>query len=155
MSMTSNEQSVIDGFTVRRTIHINAAADKVWAALTQPEHIAQWFPERATLEPLAVGAAGVFEWSDYGAQPVIIETLDAPHSISYRWGNATPNAATVDPEHSTVFTFTLVEVADGTQLTVVETGFETLADPAGSLESNRGGWNSELDELVAYLEGSA
>jgi hypothetical protein len=38
-------------------------------------------------------------------------------------------------------------------LTVVESGFDTLSDPAASMESNRGGWNSELDELVAYLEG--
>jgi len=155
MSMTANDQSVIDGFTVRRTIHINAAIDKVWAAITQPEHLAQWFPERATLEPLAVGATGAFDWSDHGSFPVVIEALDAPHSISYRWGNDNAKSIALDVEHSTVFTFTLVEVADGTQLTVVETGFETLTDPAGSLEGNRGGWNSELDELVAYLEGAA
>ena len=35
---------------------------------------------------------------------------------------------------------------------VVESGFGTLADPAASMESNRMGWDSELDELVAYLE---
>ena len=155
MSMTSNEQSVIDGFTVRRTIHIAAPMSKVWAAITQPEHLAQWFPERATLEPLAVGASGFFEWSDHGAFPVIVEAIDEPHSISYRWGNNNASPIALDADHSTVFTFSLVEVADGTQLTVVETGFETLTDPAGSLEGNRGGWNSELDELVAYLEGAA
>ena len=43
----------------------------------------------------------------------------------------------------------------GTQLTVVETGFETTSDPAANLESHRGGWDSELDELVAFVEGSA
>jgi uncharacterized protein YndB with AHSA1/START domain len=155
MSMTTNEQSVIDGFTVRRTIHINAPIEKVWAAVTEPQHLAQWFPNRAALEPVAIGATGTFEWDDYGTQPVIVEALDAPNSISYRWGNDVANSATIDLDHSTVFTFTLVAVSDGTQLTVTETGFETLSDPAASLESNRGGWNFELDELVAYLEGSA
>jgi uncharacterized protein YndB with AHSA1/START domain len=155
MSMTTNEQSVIDGFTVRRTIHINAPIEKVWAAVTEPQHLAKWFPDRAALEPVAVGATGTFAWDDYGTQPVIVEALDAPTSISYRWGNETPGSAAVDPDHSTVFTFTLAEVAGGTRLTVTETGFETLADPAAGLESNRGGWNFELDELVTYLEGAA
>ena len=153
--MTTNEPSVIDGFTVSRTIHINAPVEKVWAAITEPTHLAKWFPDRAELQPVAVGATGNFEWDDYGTQPVIVEAVDAPHSIAYRWGNDAPDSATVDLEHSTVFTFTLSPVAGGTQLTVVETGFETLADPASGLESNRGGWDFELDELVAYLEGGA
>jgi uncharacterized protein YndB with AHSA1/START domain len=155
MSMTTNEQSVIDGFTVRRTIHINAPLQKVWAAITEPQHLAQWFPDRAALDSVAVGATGTFEWDGYGVQPVIVEAVDAPTSISYRWGNDAANGEAVDPDHSTVFTFTLAEVANGTQLTVVETGFETLENPSAGLESNRGGWNSELDELVAYLEGTA
>jgi hypothetical protein len=40
-------------------------------------------------------------------------------------------------------------------LTVVETGFEHLADPAAHLEDHRGGWNGELDKLVALLEGGS
>ncbi len=78
--------------------------------------------------------------------------------ISYRWSNddalgTIPDA--LDEAHSTVFTFTLEPLADGTQLTVVETGFETTSDAAANLESHRQGWNSELDELVALLEGGS
>ena len=152
--MTTNEPSVIDGYTVSRTIHINATIEKVWAAITEPKHLAQWFPQSATLEPAAVGARGAFTFEGYGTFPVVIEAVDAPRSISYRWGN--DNAAPIPLEEtSTVFTFTLSPVDDGTTLTVVETGFENLTDPAGSLEGNRGGWDFELDELVAYLEGPA
>ena len=46
-------------------------------------------------------------------------------------------------------------MAGGTTLTVVESGFDALGDPIARMEDNRGGWTSELDELVAYLEGSA
>ena len=152
--MTTNQPSVIDGFTVSRTVHINAPVEKVWAAITEPEHLAQWFPQSATLEPAAVGAAGAFTFEGYGTFPVVIEAVEPLKSISYRWGN--DNAAPVPLEDaSTVFTFTLTPVEGGTQLTVVETGFENLSDPQGSLEGNRGGWDFELDELVAYLEGSA
>jgi hypothetical protein len=51
-----------------------------------------------------------------------------------------------------VFTFTLEPLSDGTQLNVVETGFETTLDPAGNLESHRHGWDEQLDRLVAELE---
>ena len=150
--MTTNQPSVIDGFTVSRTIHINAPVEKVWAAITEPEHLAQWFPQNAVLQPATVGATGAFAFDGYGTFPVIIEAVEPLASISYRWGN--DNAAPIPLEEaSTVFTFTLAAVENGTTLTVVETGFENLTDPQGSLEGNRGGWDFELDELVAYLEG--
>lgn len=154
MSMTTNQPSVIDGFTVTRTIQIAAPIEKVWVAITEAEHLAQWFPQKAELEPIAVGGHGAFTFEGYGTFPVVVESVDPLRSISYRWGNDNAKAIPLDEAHSTVFTFTLEAIEGGTQLTVVETGFETLSDPQGSLEGNRGGWNHELDELVAYLEGS-
>jgi uncharacterized protein YndB with AHSA1/START domain len=165
MSMTTNPPSVVDGddFTVRRTITIKASIDKVWAAITEAEHLARWFPHSAVLPNSAVGTRGVFTWDDYGSFPVRVEDVDPPHSIAYRWSNSAPLDASgdqidhmdLDPDRSTVFRFTLEEIVGGTQLTVVETGFGTLADPAARMEDNRGGWDSELDELVAYLEGGS
>lgn len=153
MSMTTNQPSVIDGFTVSRTIRIAAPVEKVWAAITEPEHLSHWFPQSATLAPAAVGATGAFTFEGYGTFPVVIESVDPHRSISYRWGNDNAKAIPLSDEHSTVFTFTLEAIETGTQLTVVESGFETLSDPQASLEGNRGGWDHELDELVAYLEG--
>ena len=74
--------------------------------------------------------------------------------IAYRWANSNATASTLESGETTVFRFTLEPVDAGTQLTVVESGFDALRDPAASMDSNRGGWNFELDELVAYLEGS-
>ena len=160
MSMTVNDPSTVDAdaFTVRRTVTIAASADKVWAAVTQPELISQWFGNVAQLDRLEVGAEGEFGFEGYGRFPVRIEEVDAPHAIAYRWGNE--NAApteTLDLAHSTVFRFTLEPLDGGasTRLTVVESGFDHLADPAAAMEDNRGGWDSELDELVAFVEGSA
>jgi uncharacterized protein YndB with AHSA1/START domain len=155
MSMTINPSVVDEGrFTVRRSIRIAAPVEKVWSAVTEAEHISKWFG-RAVLSGTGVGALGT---PDYGSVPLRIEAIDAPRMVSYRWGNDDALgelAAEVDPEHSTVFTFTLESVADGTELTVVETGFETTSDPAANLESHREGWDSELDKLVALLEGGS
>jgi hypothetical protein len=38
---------------------------------------------------------------------------------------------------------------------VVESGFDSLVNPVERMEGNRSGWDSELDELVAYLEGGS
>lgn len=157
--MTSNPPAVVDSdaLSVSRTIRIAAPVDRVWAAITEPEHISQWFGE-SVLTGRRAGATGSLHWDDYGTIPVRIESVDAPRSISYRWSNddaARALPTEVDDAVSTVFTFTLEAVEGGTQLTVVETGFETTSDPVGNLASHRDGWDSELDELVAYVEGAA
>ena len=156
-NMTINQLATIDGpaFTVRRTIDIAAPVHKVWIAITDPAHISQWFG-RAEFAGSGAGALGTLSWDDHGSIPVRVEAVDEPHMITYRWSNdhalGTPPEA-LDVAHSTVFTFTLEPTPSGTQLTVVETGFENISDPQAELESHRGGWDFELDELVALLEG--
>ena len=81
-----------------------------------------------------------------------------PRLVTYRWNNDDALErlpGELDVDHSTVFTFTLEPVSGGTQLTVVETGFDATSDPAANLESHRGGWEGELDKLVALLESGS
>lgn len=155
-SMTSNQQSTIDesGFAVRRTIRIAAPIEKVWSAVTEPEHISTWFGQ-TKLDGTGVGSQGTISWPENRSVPLRIEALDEPNMVAYRWNN--DDARGLDPEqieveHSTVFTFTLEPVPEGTQLTVVETGFEDTSDPAANVESHRQGWDAELDKLVALFE---
>ncbi len=157
MTMTTNPPAVIDSdaFIVRRTITIAAAPEKVWAAISEPEHLSRWFPQVAAFDTVAAGSVGSFTFEGYGTFPVQVEEFDAPNAIAYRWGAPDDDPASpIDPNSSTVFRFTLEAVEGGTQLTVVETGFNFGADPAANMEDHRGGWDAELDELVAYLEGA-
>jgi uncharacterized protein YndB with AHSA1/START domain len=157
--MTENQPSVIDEdtFTVRRTIRIAAPVEKVWSAVTEPTHISKWFGEVA-LDGSGAGARGTITFPQAGAIPLQIEAVDAPRLVSYRWGNddaARQTGAATEGDASTVFTFTLASVPDGTELTVVETGFEHTTDPAANMADHSEGWVSELDKLVALLEGAA
>ncbi|MFH8252309.1 SRPBCC domain-containing protein [Microbacterium sp. B2969] len=159
MSMTTNPGSIVDEgrFTVRRTIRIEAPVEKVWSAVTEPAHISQWFGI-AEFAGAGVGAMGSLTFDGYGVVPVRVEGFDPFRSVTYRWGNddalGSP-AAELDAAHSTVFTFTLEPVEGGTQLTVVESGFESTSDPVANLESHRQGWNDELDKLVTLLESGS
>lgn len=154
-STTDSSRSVVDEseLTVRRTIQIAAPVEKVWSAVTEPEHISRWFG-RAELDGTGVGASGTLTWDGQPAVPVRIEEIEPRRRVSYRWGNddAADKPAPVVDDRSTVFTFTLEPVQDGTRLTVVESGFAATSDPAANLEAHREGWDSELDKLVALLE---
>lgn len=159
VNMTENPGSVVDEetFSVRRTIRIAASIDKVWRAVAEPEHISRWFG-RTELVGSGVGATGTMTFPDDGAVPLRVEAFDEPHLISYRWGNddaADERPHVLDEATSTVFTFTLEPVDGGTQLTVVENGFERTSAPRENLESHRTGWDAELDKLVALVEAEA
>lgn len=159
VNTTDNPASIVDetAFAVRRTIQIAAPIVKVWQAVTQPEHISRWFG-RTVLDGVGVGATGTMTFPDYGAIPLRVEEWDEPRRITYRWNNDDALGqlpARIEEDGSTTFTLTLEQVDGGTQLTVVEAGFERTSDPIVNLESHREGWNVELDKLVAMLEGAA
>lgn len=172
VSTTQNPAAVVEEatFSVRRTIRIAASIDKVWQAVAEPEHISRWFG-RVELDGTGVGATGAMAFPDAGAStetvlPLRVEAREEPRLIAYRWrnddadrhardGSSGDHADVFAPDQTTVFTFTLEEFDGGTQLTVIETGFEGTSDPAVNLASHRDGWTEELDKLVALLEGSA
>ncbi|MCZ2262314.1 MULTISPECIES: SRPBCC domain-containing protein [unclassified Isoptericola] len=157
MESTQNPQAVVDAdtFSVRRTIDIRAARDKVWRTVTEPELISRWFGE-VTLDGDGVGAVGTIGWPGERRIPIRVETLDPPSEVSYRWCNEDgPLPEAVDERRSTVFTFTLEATPGGTRLTVVETGFERTSDPAALMADHRDGWDGELDKLVALHERDA
>jgi uncharacterized protein YndB with AHSA1/START domain len=159
VNMTDNEASVVDegAFTVRRSIRIAAPVEKVWRAVTVPEHISRWFG-RTVLDRSGVGATGTMTFPDYGAIPLRVEAWEPHRLVSYRWNNDDALGelpSNVDEKTSTVFTFTLEQIDGGTQLTVVESGFENTSKPLENLESHRTGWDSELDRLVALVESDA
>ena len=159
MSMTTNQPSVVDedALTVRRTIRIAASIEKVWSAVTDPAHISQWFGV-TVLDGSGAGASGTITFPDYGAVPLRVEAIDEPRMVSYRWGNddaADSRPDEIDEATSTVFTFTLEPIESGTQLTVVETGFEKTSNPLSNVRDHGTGWTDELDKLVALLESGS
>ena len=157
MENTQNPQAVIDAdaFSVRRTIHINAPREKVWRTVTEPELMSQWFGQ-LTLSGAGAGALGTIGWPGERRVPIRVDTFNPQSEVSYRWCNEEgPLPETVDDQRSTVFTFTLDDVPGGTQLTVVETGFEHTSNPAGLMADHRGVWDDDLDRLVALLDRSS
>ena len=135
---------------ITRSIDIKAPLDRVWAALTEPELIAQWFGETAEFDATP-GAAGSFGWAEHGgAFHIVVEHVDKPKTLVYRW--AREFGVDPVPGNSTLVRFDLTEIAGGTRLDLVETGFEELADAEAARAGNVEGWLAELGELVELVE---
>ena len=137
---------------ITRTIDIQAAPEKVWAALTESDLIAQWFGDACEFDATP-GGTGYFGWPHHGRHRVVVEHVEAPKTLVYRWARE----ADVDPVsgNSTVVRFDLTEFEGGTRLTLLETGFDELPEPQAAHDDNTGGWRAELGELVEFLESAA
>lgn len=143
---------------IEREVVIRAPAVRVWAALTEPLHLAQWFGDGgAEVDSLRPGGRITFVWREHGTARAVIEVVDPPRAFSYRWA-LRPD---VDPRpgNSTLVEFTLQEEAGATRLRVVESGFAGLEwsaeERARDVKANVSGWAAELGELVEYLERRA
>ncbi|GAB3606160.1 hypothetical protein GCM10027413_15690 [Conyzicola nivalis] len=155
--MTDTTPAVVDDETwsVTRTVRIDAPRSAVWAALTTPELISQWFGQRTEFDRIAVGGTGHFSFDGYGDNPAVIVEHQPESAFGYRWGT---KDEPIRDDNSTLVRFTLDDEGDATLLAVVETGFGLLAGGDDHrrthLHEHREGWDSELDELVALLAAS-
>ncbi|KFF58515.1 hypothetical protein JF66_18035 [Cryobacterium sp. MLB-32] len=149
-----SDQARIKGHTVTRTVHIEASPAIVWTALTDPEVMVKWFGDTVGFAALEPGATGSIDWDDFGSFPIEITEVVTGSSFGFRWSGIPADEL---DEYSTHVRFTIADAGTGTDVTVIESGFDTL--PGGTryrrarLEQNREGWDVELDELAMLLEG--
>jgi uncharacterized protein YndB with AHSA1/START domain len=112
--------------------------EKVWRAITEPEHLAAWFP--TTIEgERAPGARLRFGFPAGQAEPFEGEMLafDPPSLIELRWG-------------TDIVRIELQTKDGGTVLTLLDT-----IDEQGKAARDAGGWHTCLDALSAHLNGEA
>ena len=129
------------------TTVIPADRQKVWRAITSPEHFANWFGDDLHFERLAVGEAMTFS---VGRQQKTgtIATVEPPERYAFYW---TPEAGV---PARTLVTFNLEAVVDGTLLKVTEEGFDALPEKVRSkrYELHHKGWPYQTEQLAEYVQ---
>jgi uncharacterized protein YndB with AHSA1/START domain len=132
----------MEALVIERSIVVVADRERVWRAITTPEHIAKWF-EPIHFKRLVVGEALTFGWGGAGSI-ALVEPMDR---FGFRWQIALPHPA------QTLVIFALETVPEGTRITVTEQGFEALPDEVRAIhfKDNTQGWEHMLDSLSAYL----
>ncbi|MGF1432376.1 SRPBCC domain-containing protein [Kitasatospora sp. LaBMicrA B282] len=144
--------------TIERTIVINAPVERVWSVLTEPTFLGRWFGSGEAVKiDLQPGGLLVFDHGVHGVIPARIETVEPPRVLSWRWSQGAAGEEPDDTNATLVeFTLTEDELAGGTRLTLVESGFARLGLPVDEAterhRANSRNWPGKLEQLHAACE---
>jgi len=143
--------------SIEREIHIEARPEVVYDVISMPEHLREWWPDEADLEPVP-GGTGVITFGDSSSPqakvvPLTVVEADPPRRFSFRWAHEQGEVAT--PATSLLVTFDLVPKGAGTLLRFTETGFREQGWEAAVLEEQYldhvTGWDHFLPRLDTYV----
>lgn len=143
--------------SIEREIHVEATPAVVYEVISTPEHLGQWWPDEAALEPVP-GATGVIRFGDSSSPdakvvPLTVIEADPPRRFSFRWAYDEGEVAT--SANSLLVTFELVPSGTGTLLRFTETGFREQGWTAAVLEEqyreHATAWDNFLPRLVTYV----
>lgn len=147
---------------IERSIVIAAPRERVWQSLADAETFGRWFQCNLAGQAFAPGrrARGPITTPGYEHVffDVAVEQMEAGRLLSYRW-----HPYAIDPkvdysgEPTTLVTFTLQDAADGTLLTVVESGFDALPPQRRdeAVRMNTGGWDAQLRNVQRHAAEAA
>ena len=118
------------------TRNLPHAPEKVWRALTQPQHLKAWFPDTVEGEFVPGGKLRfVAEYAEDGGFDGEVLEFDPPKLLEIRWGTDTLRFA-LEPDGA------------GTVLTLTDT-----FDELGKAARDGAGWHECLDYLEVELDG--
>jgi uncharacterized protein YndB with AHSA1/START domain len=142
--------------SIERELRIAATPEVVYQVVSSPEHLREWWPDDAELDPVP-GATGRIVFGDPASPDAKVEQLtvveaDPPRRFAFRWVYDKDQSAA--PDNSMLVTIDLVPSGDGTLLRFCETGFRERGWEAAVLEEayrdHTRGWDHFLPRLVAY-----
>ena len=143
---------------IQRQIVLRAPRSRVWRAITDATEFGAWFEAKleGTFAPGAtVGGPILVPGYEHVAMEMAIERVEPESLMSFRWHPyAIEPGADYSSEPKTLVEFRLSEVEGGTQLTVVESGFDRipLARRAEAFRMNDDGWAGQLQNIAKYVE---
>ena len=146
---------------IEKTTTIRAPRARVWRALTDHEEFGKWFGvvmEKAFTPGATIN--GKILDPKYAHMPftMTIDRVEPEHLFSMRWHPyADDPGVDYSAEPTTLIEFTLDEVADGTRLTVVESGFDRIPLDRRALayRMNDEGWGIQVQNIKKHVEQTA
>jgi uncharacterized protein YndB with AHSA1/START domain len=141
--------------TIERELRIDASPEVVYEAISSAEHLREWWPDEAELDPV-IGGAGSVTFGDptspdAKSEALIVVEADPPRRFAFRW---VYEDAPATETNSLLVTFDLIASGDGTVLRFSEAGFRERGWEAAVLEEayldHSRGWDYFLPRLAAY-----
>jgi uncharacterized protein YndB with AHSA1/START domain len=143
---------------IEKKVELRASRSRVWRAITTAEEFASWF--RMNLDGEFAEGRTVHGrvthpgYEDACPVEMQIQRIEPERYFSYRW-----HPYALDPkvdysaEPTTLVEFILQETDSGTDVTIVESGFDRvpLARRAEAFRMNDGGWAGQIKNLAKYV----
>ena len=146
---------------IEKQVRLRHPRSRVWRALTDSQEFGKWFGAVFT-EPFRPGARVRGKVTHKGYEhltmDIEIERMEPERIFSWRWHPGAPDAGEdFSKEPTTVVTFELEEVAGGTLLKVVESGFDRipLERRAKAFGQNEEGWTAQVKAIEEHLDRNA
>ena len=144
---------------IEKQVTLDAPRSRVWRALTEVKQFNTWFG--VTLEtPFTPGAevSGMIRIRGFEnvKMTIWIESMEPERFFSFRWHPyAIEPGVDYSAEPTTLVTFTLEDAGEGTQLSIVESGFDAIPESrrAKAFSMNSSGWNGQAENIRKYLAG--
>jgi uncharacterized protein YndB with AHSA1/START domain len=142
---------------IEREIQIEATPEVVYRVISTPEHLREWWPDEAELEPVP-GGTGTVSFGDRSQPDAKVVALtvveaDPPRRFAFRWVYG--EGVTPAPDNSLLVTFDLAPSDTGTRLRFRESGFADQGwEPAVVQETcldHASGWDHFLPRLIGYV----
>ena len=147
---------------VEKQIELRAPRSRVWRAIANPKDFGAWFGLGDALElagDFAPGAQITGTWTVDGREVrehfCTIDTIEPERALSFRW---VPYELPEGEDHAkhptTLVEFRLDDIASGTRLTVIESGFSKLpADKQYKRDQNAEGWAVQVQSIARHVLG--
>ena len=143
---------------IERKILLKAPLSRVWRALSSAEEFGGWFG--VALEGKAFKAGErtqghiTYPGYEHVIFDVVIERMEPERLLSWRWHPAAiERGVDYTKEPTTLVQFELTAVADGTMLSVVETGLAgiPLARRHDVFRLNSSGWDTQTKNIAKHV----
>jgi len=142
---------------IEQRIELKAPVARVWRALTDHREFGEWFRVKidAPFVPGEVSRGNItYPGYEHLKWEAVVKAMEPERLFSFTW-----HPYAVDPkmdyskEPQTLVEFRLEKTAEGTRLTVTESGFDKI--PAGrrpeAFRMNEGGWAEQMKNIERYL----
>ena len=142
---------------IERKIVLKAPRNRVWRALTDAAEFGSWFGVKmdGTFAPgRRVTGKVTHPGYEHVAWDITVERMEPERVFSWRWHPyAVEQGVDYSKETPTLVVFELTDVKEGTQLTVVESGFDQvpLERRALAYRMNGLGWTFQMQAIARHV----
>jgi uncharacterized protein YndB with AHSA1/START domain len=129
------------------SVETNATPTAAWAALTEPDRVAEWLTDASELG--RVGDVYRLDFGDGSVVDGVVTSLEPGKWFSHTWV-----WSDVEPSQETLVTWLVEPIGDdGCRITLTHDGWAEAGLDETARDDHEGYWSGYLDDLASVLGG--